>query len=50
MDTKTIEMIKENMNHDTFLGPLATKNKDAYRVKPEPLFSRNSNLRTLWIL
>ncbi len=36
MDTKTIEMIKENMNHDTFLGPLATKNKDAYRVKPEP--------------
>ncbi len=36
MDTKTIKMIKENMNHDTFLGPLATKNKDAYRVKPEP--------------
>ena len=36
MDTKTIEMIKEKMNHDTFLGPLATKNKDAYRVKPEP--------------
>lgn len=36
MDTKTIEMIKENMNHDTFLGPLATKNKDAYRVKLEP--------------
>lgn len=36
MDTKTIEMIKENMNHDIFLGPLATKNKDAYRVKPEP--------------
>lgn len=36
MDTKTIKMIKENMNHDTYLGPLATKNKDAYRVKPEP--------------
>ena len=35
MDTKTIEMIKENMDHDPFLGPLATKNAAAYRVKPE---------------
>lgn len=31
MNAKTLELIKNNMDHDDYLGPLATKNKDAYR-------------------
>lgn len=31
MNVKTLELIKNNMDHDAYLGPLATKNKDAYR-------------------
>lgn len=31
MNAKTLELIKNNMDHDAYLGHLATKNKDAYR-------------------
>ena len=35
MNTETFQLIKKNMNHDNFLGPLATKNAAAYRKTPE---------------